>query len=78
MARPSPCFALIAWATSSQGPALRELITTRAPCSAIRSAIALPIPLEEPVMIATLPLRSNNSIVNLEEVGRIRARTLGV
>ena len=28
-------------------------------------------------MTATWPVRSNNSIVNLEELGRIRARTLG-
>src|ERR1700722_6384308 len=50
---------LIAAATSSQGPGLRDEIATLAPCSAIRSAIALPIPLVEPVMMATLPVRSN-------------------
>ena len=53
--------ALIAAATSSQGPILREEITTWAPCSARRSAIALPIPREEPVTMATLPVRSNSS-----------------
>jgi polyvinyl alcohol dehydrogenase (cytochrome) len=46
-------------ATSSQGPALRDEITTLAPCWAMRSAIARPIPREEPVMTATLPVRSN-------------------
>jgi hypothetical protein len=44
MAAPG-CAALIAAATSSQGPALREEIATLAPCSASRSAMALPIPL---------------------------------
>src|SRR3990167_5199882 len=55
------CLALMAAATSSQGPALREEIVTLAPCSAMRSAMALPIPREDPVITATLPVRSNNS-----------------
>jgi hypothetical protein len=62
MARPSPYLPLISAATSSHGPALREEMTTLAPCSASRSAIALPMPRDEPVMMATLPVRSNSSI----------------
>src|SRR5471030_2825441 len=54
---------LIAPATASQALALRDEIATLAPCSANRSAIALPMPLVEPVTIATLPLRSNSSPV---------------
>ena len=53
MAVPGPCRALRSAATASQGSSLREEITTLAPCSAIRSAIALPMPREDPVMIAT-------------------------
>src|ERR1700761_7847300 len=60
MAEPG-CAALIAPATSSQALALREEIVTLAPCSTIRSAIALPMPLVAPVMIATLPVRSNSA-----------------
>jgi hypothetical protein len=56
---------LIAAATSSQGPALREEITTLAPCSAMRSAMALPMPRELPVMIATLPVRSKRVMAAL-------------
>ena len=58
-ARPSPWRRLIPSATSWQAAALRELITTRAPCSASRSAMARPIPREEPVTTAARPLRSN-------------------
>src|SRR5207253_3165415 len=50
---------LIALATCSQTSALREEITTLAPCSAIRSAMARPMPRVEPVMTATLPFMSN-------------------
>src|SRR5690606_15426852 len=42
------------------GPALREEMTTRARCSAMRSAMALPMPRDEPVMIATLPDNENS------------------
>src|ERR1051326_1872193 len=49
-------------ATSSQGPALRLEITTLAPASAICSAIARPMPREDPVTIAVLPVRSNSSM----------------
>jgi hypothetical protein len=38
---------------------LREEITTLAPCSAMRSAMARPMPRVEPVMTATLPFMSN-------------------
>jgi hypothetical protein len=51
--------ALISAATASHGPALREEMVTLAPCWAMRSAMALPMPLEEPVITATLPVRSN-------------------
>jgi len=63
MARPAPYFALIASATSRHGSILREETTTLAPCSAIRSTIARPIPREEPVTSATFPLRSNSDTV---------------
>ena len=48
-------------ATRSQASCLRLEITTLAPCAASASAIALPMPLVEPVTIATLPCRSNRS-----------------
>src|SRR5271154_4895539 len=54
-----PALALIALATSSQACCLREETTTFAPCSAICSAIARPMPREEPVMTATFPDISN-------------------
>ncbi len=47
-------------ATASQTSALRLDTTTFAPCSAMRSAMARPIPLLEPVTTATLPVRSNS------------------
>ena len=59
---PSPCSALIAAATSSQASCLRLEMTTLAPCSASASAIALPIPRDEPVTIATFPVRSNKPL----------------
>src|SRR5262249_39154269 len=55
----SPPFARIPDATSSHTSALRLEITTFAPCSAILSAIARPMPLLEPVTTATLPVKSN-------------------
>src|ERR1700694_1428045 len=60
IARSSPNVLLIAAATFSQAVAFRDEITTFAPCSASLKAIALPIPREEPVTIATFPARSNN------------------
>ena len=59
---PAPWRALIAAATSSQAAALREETTTFAPCSASRSTMARPMPREEPVTTATLPVRSNSDI----------------
>src|SRR5437762_1799380 len=53
--------ALSAPATSSQALALREEMATLAPCSARRWAIALPMPLVDPVTTATLPVRSKSS-----------------
>ena len=63
MARPSPYLALIAAASTRQGSMLREETTTFAPCSAIRSTIARPMPRDEPVTTATFPLRSNSDTV---------------
>src|SRR5580704_16063416 len=63
MARPAPYLALIASATSRHGSILRDETTTCAPCSAIRSTIARPIPREEPVTSATFPFRSNSDTV---------------
>src|SRR5438034_5697259 len=54
MPRPARC----AWAFSRSG-ALREEITTRAPCSPSASAICSPRPREPPVIRAFLPVRSN-------------------
>src|SRR5437899_37156 len=54
-ARPAPWAVLMASAAASQAGALREEITTLAPWVASASAIARPIPREDPVTIATLP-----------------------
>src|SRR6202142_2078865 len=54
-----PALSLIAFATASQACCLRDEITTLAPCSAILSAMARPIPREEPVTTATFPVMSN-------------------
>src|SRR4051794_24498281 len=56
---PLPNFSLISFVTWSQTSCLREEITTLAPCSAIRSAMARPMPRVEPVMTATFPVISN-------------------
>jgi len=71
IARPAPCAALIAAATLAHGSGLRDEITTRAPCSAIRSAMALPMPRDEPVMTATLPSRENSDIGLLRQLWRL-------
>src|SRR5271167_4851648 len=63
---------LIAAATSSHGPALRDEITTLAPCSAICSAMARPMPFDEPVMMATLPARSKRLMPTLLKKARQR------
>ena len=65
MAVPAPCLAFSAAATSAQGSALRDEITTFAPCSAKRSAMALPMPRDEPVITATLPVRENKLMSDL-------------
>src|ERR1044071_6062484 len=54
-----PAF-LISAAASSQTGALRDDTTTLAPASARCIAIALPMPLLEPVTTATLPVRSKS------------------
>src|SRR6202142_4623125 len=54
-----PALLLIAFATASQACCLRDEITTLAPCSAILSAMARPMPREEPVTTATFPDISN-------------------
>src|SRR5271167_1103418 len=64
MAVPAPRAALIASAVALHAAILRLEITTLAPCSAIASAMARPIPREEPVMTATLPLKSNSDMIN--------------
>src|SRR5271165_4117847 len=64
MAVPAPCAALIASAVARHAAILRLEITTLAPCSAIASAMARPMPREEPVMTATLPLKSNSDMID--------------
>ena len=56
----SPPALRISAAASSQTGALRDDTTTRAPASARCMAIALPMPLLEPVTTATLPVRSKS------------------
>src|SRR5512147_3074289 len=56
-----PCFSNSA-RTASQASALRLDTATLQPARASSSAIDLPMPLVEPVMSATLPLRSNNDL----------------
>src|ERR1700733_2570478 len=62
MAVASPPLALIAATTSSHGSRLRPEITTLAPASAKISAIARPMPRDEPVTTATFPDRSKRLI----------------
>ena len=52
-----PPLSLIAAATASHASRLRLEITTVAPYSAMRVAIARPMPLVEPVTIATFPVK---------------------
>ena len=72
----SPPLARIAAATSSHGSWLRDEITTLAPASAKASAIALPMPREDPVTIATFPVRSNRFIICLLYASRLAERPL--
>src|ERR1700722_3923692 len=53
---------LMAAAVSAQASFLRDDMTTVAPCSASRSAMARPMPREEPVTIAKRPVRSNRLV----------------
>ena len=61
MAAASPPAALMASATGPQLSRRRLETTTRAPASASVSAMARPIPLDDPVTTATRPRRSNRS-----------------
>src|SRR6185312_9951326 len=61
----SPPSFLIAATTSSHGSRLRPEITTFAPASAKISAIARPMPRDEPVTTATFPVRSKSSFMAL-------------
>ncbi len=58
-------------ATCSHTSALRLDTTTFAPCSAMRSAMARPIPLLEPVTTATLPVRSNSDDILVSFAGKL-------
>src|SRR5580704_8725708 len=64
---------LMAAAVSAQASALRDEMTTLAPCSASRSAMARPMPREEPVTIATRPVKSKRlvKVSSLEAIGRL-------
>src|SRR5215475_6072502 len=61
----APRASLMPVATWLQASALRLETTTLAPCSARRSAIALPMPFVEPVTSATFPVRSKRVIAIL-------------
>jgi hypothetical protein len=61
----SPPAFLMPSATSSQASALRLEITTFAPSFASNSAEERPMPRLEPVMTATLPVRSNGVFFNV-------------
>ena len=74
IARPAPCVALIAAATAAHASGLRDEITTFAPCSAMRSAMALPMPRDEPVMTATLPASENKEDIGFSGGGEWQAR----
>src|SRR5690348_1591526 len=80
---PFPNLALMSAATCSQASAFRLDMMTWAPCSAKRSAIALPMPFVEPVIKAVLPDRSNKLIfppdrkwrtLHLKQAGRMVQR----
>src|SRR6478609_8025324 len=62
IARPAPYVAQIVAATAVHASGLRDEITTFAPASAMRSAIALPMPRVEPVITAVLPASENNDM----------------
>src|SRR5579862_4614892 len=60
-----PPAAVISATTASQLSRLRLETTTRAPCAAMCTAMALPMPRLEPVMRATFPDRSNKDMEQL-------------
>src|ERR1044071_889098 len=62
-------------AVRAQASALRLEITTDAPCAAMASAIARPMPLDEPVISAVLPSRRKRSSYFMAEsrVGGMQA-----
>src|ERR1700688_612148 len=62
LAASRPRARLMAAAVSAQASAFRDEMMTVAPCSASRSAMPRPIPREEPVTIATRPVRSNRLV----------------
>src|SRR5258708_1408120 len=66
---PLPNLSLISFITASQTSCLRDEITTLAPCSAMRSAMARPMPRVEPVMTATFPDMSNKVMRFLPNIG---------
>jgi hypothetical protein len=68
---------LIAAAVSAQASALRDEMTTVAPCSASRSAMARPMPREEPVTIAMRPVRSNR-VVRVSSLEQRAASTIAL
>src|SRR3954447_12736265 len=78
IAAPAPCARSISATTSAQAGALRDETTTRAPASAMRRAIARPMPRDEPVITATLPCSENSdAIERLLIVGRELAPCAG-
>src|ERR1700722_17292693 len=68
---------LMAAAVSAQASALRDEMMTVAPCSASRSAMARPMPREEPVTIATRPVKSNR-LVKISSDGQRAASTIAL
>ena len=56
----STAMAPISPTTASQASRWRDDTTTRVPCWASRSAIARPVPRDDPATTATLPERSNS------------------
>ena len=58
-----PNVLLISSATFSHASILRLVIITLAPCSAIRYAIALPMPREDPVIIAFLSFKLKSDVI---------------
>src|SRR5580700_679208 len=68
MTTASPPRAAIPARTSSQASGLRLETTTLAPKAAIASAIARPMPFDDPVIRATLPVRSNSPRIEVSSM----------